>query len=34
MGREKRRAQIENEDEQRESRKTIKRRKENFLKGD
>lgn len=34
MGREQRRAQIENKDEQRESRKTIKRRKEFFLKED
>lgn len=32
--REKRKAQIENKGEQREARKTIKRRKENFLKGD
>ncbi len=30
MGREKRRTQIENEDEQKEPRKTIKRRKEFF----
>lgn len=34
MGREKRRAQIENKGKQREARKTIKRRKEFFLKGD
>lgn len=34
MGREKRKAQIENEDEQREPRKNITRRKEFFLKGD
>lgn len=34
MGREKRKAQIEKKDEQREPRKTIKRRKDFFLKGD
>ena len=34
MGREQRRAQIENKDEQREPRKTIKRQEENFLKED
>lgn len=34
MEREKRKAQIENEGEQREPRKTIKRQEEFFLKGD
>lgn len=34
MGRERRRAQIENEGKQREPRKTITRRKEFFLKED